>query len=75
MDFPKIFSTRNPCDTPLNSLKDSNASLKMETTEERIRVCSLACNTLGVRGATGVSGWGLGQMTLFMWTCTNQTTS
>jgi hypothetical protein len=39
-------------DTPPNSLKDSNASLKVKTLkEEKVRVRSLIRNTLGVRGA------------------------
>jgi hypothetical protein len=39
-------------DTPPNSLKDSNVSSKMKTTEEeRIRVCFLVHNILRVRGA------------------------
>jgi len=37
-------------DTPPNSLKDSNVSLKMKTLEEEgVGVCSLIHNTLGVR--------------------------
>jgi len=36
-------------DAPPNSLKDLNASPKMKTTEEGVRVHSFARNTLGVR--------------------------
>jgi hypothetical protein len=37
-------------DTPPNSLKDSNASPKKKTMqEEGVEVCSLVCNTSGVR--------------------------
>jgi hypothetical protein len=38
-------------DAPPNSLKDSNANLKVKTTKEGIGVCSLAYNTLGVKRA------------------------
>jgi len=48
-------------DTPPNSSIDSIASPKMETTkEERVRVCSLARNTLGVERHVGAPRWGLG---------------
>ncbi len=36
-------------DTPPNSLKDSNVNLNVKTTTKRVRVHSLAHNTLGVR--------------------------
>jgi hypothetical protein len=45
----KIFL--NECDAPPNSLKDSNVSLKVKTTKERIGVHSLVYNTLGVKRA------------------------
>jgi hypothetical protein len=48
----------NVCDTPLHSLKDSNANPKVETTE-RVEVHSLACSTLGVEGCARVPRWGL----------------
>jgi hypothetical protein len=51
-----IYKWRTP-----HSLKDSNASLKMKTTKERVRVCSLAYNISGVEGRVGTSGWGLRQ--------------
>jgi hypothetical protein len=38
-------------DAPPNSLKDSNVSSKIKITEEKIRVCFLTHNILGVRGA------------------------
>jgi hypothetical protein len=44
-------------DTPPNSLKDSNASPKVKTTQG-VRVCSLSCSTLGVRRAYWNSGMG-----------------
>jgi len=47
-----------------DSLKDSNVSLNMKTTEEKgVGVHFLACITLGVERHVGVPGWGLGQMT------------
>jgi hypothetical protein len=40
------------------------ASPKVKTTEgERVGAHSLACNTSGVEGHVGVSGWGLGKLT------------
>jgi hypothetical protein len=40
------------CDTPPNSLNDSNASSKVKTIEEEgVGVCSLGCSILGVRRA------------------------
>ncbi len=50
-------------DTSPHCLKDSNASLKVETLkEEGIRVRFLIRSTLGVEGYVGAPGWGLGQM-------------
>jgi hypothetical protein len=47
-----------------HSLKDSNASPKIEITkEEGIKVRSLIHNNLGVERHVGTSGWGLGQVT------------
>jgi hypothetical protein len=43
------------CDAPPHSLKYSNVSSKMKTTEG-IGVCSLACNILRVKGRVGASG-------------------
>jgi hypothetical protein len=51
-------------DAPSHSLKDSNVSPKMKTTEEeRIRVRFLAHNTSGVEGCARAPGWGVGQVT------------
>ncbi len=48
-----------PCDTLLSSLIDSNVSLKWKIMEEyKVGACSLACNTLGVEGASWSSGMG-----------------
>jgi hypothetical protein len=44
-------------DAPPHSLKDSNANPKVETTkEEKVRVCSLARNILGVKGRVRALG-------------------
>jgi hypothetical protein len=43
-------------DTPPHFLKDSNANLKMKTTEKGIGVHSLVYNTLGVKGRAGALG-------------------
>ncbi len=49
---------------PLHSLKDSNVSSKVKTTEEeRVGVCSLTRNTSVVEAHSRASGWGLGRMT------------
>jgi hypothetical protein len=48
-----------PCDAPPNSLKDSNASSKMKTTKERVKVHSLVHSTLGVKGHVGAPRWGI----------------
>jgi hypothetical protein len=40
-------------------LKDSNVNLKVKTTEERVEVRFLICNTLGVRGARWSSMMGI----------------
>jgi hypothetical protein len=45
-------------DAPPNSLKYSNVSLKVNTTEEGVGVCSLIHSILGVRGACQNSGIG-----------------
>jgi len=48
-------------DAPPHSLKDSNVSSKVKTTEEkRIEEHSLAYNTLGVEGCVGTLGCGQG---------------
>jgi len=53
-----------PIDAPPQSLKDSNASPKVETSEKRkVGVHFLVCNILGVKRHAGASGWGLGQVT------------
>ncbi len=44
-------------DTSSHSLKDSNASPKMKTTEEGVWVRSLACNLSGVKGHVKAPGW------------------
>jgi hypothetical protein len=41
-------------------LKDSNANLKMKTTEEGIMVCSFVCSILKVRRACWNSEMGIG---------------
>jgi hypothetical protein len=46
--------------TPPHSLKDSNASPKVETLEKKVGVHSLTCNTSKVEGHVGAPGWGLG---------------
>jgi hypothetical protein len=51
-------------DAPPHSLKNSNASLKVNTSkEEGIIIHSLVHNTSGVEGFAKVPGWGLRQMT------------
>ncbi len=51
-------------DAPPHSLKDSNVSSKVKTTEEkRIEKHSLAYNTLGVEGRVGTLGCGQGWVT------------
>jgi hypothetical protein len=50
-------------DTPPHSLKDSNASPKVETMKEGVGVCSLTHSTSGVEGCAGVPRWGLGRVT------------
>ncbi len=51
-------------DAPPHSLKDSNASPQVETTEKEIvRVCTLTYNISGVEGRAEALGWGLGRMT------------
>jgi hypothetical protein len=53
----------NDNDAPPDSLKDSNASPKVETIkEEGVGVYSLARNTLKVGGHVGAMGWGLGRV-------------
>jgi len=47
-------------DAPPNSLKDSNVSSKVKTTEEEeVGVCSLTCNILGVKKACSSSKMGI----------------
>jgi len=48
-------------DAPPHSLKDSNASMKMNTMEG-VGVRSLACNILGVERHVGALRWGLGRV-------------
>jgi len=43
---------------PPHSLKNSNVSLKVKTSKEKIEVCSLAHITLGEEGHAGALGWG-----------------
>jgi len=51
-------------DAPPHSLKGSNVNWKVKTTkEEGVGVCSLAYDTLGVKGCVGAPGWGFGRMT------------
>jgi hypothetical protein len=51
-------------DAPPNFLIDSTTTLKVKTTKgQRVRVRSLAYNTLVIEGRAGTPGWGLGQMT------------
>ncbi len=46
-------------DAPPNFLKDSNASPKVKTVEEKgVEIRSLTCNTSGVKGACQSSGMG-----------------
>ncbi len=61
--FSQVLTKGN--DAPPNSLKDSNVSLKVKTTEEKkeIGVRSLIRSTLGVKKHVGVMGWRLRQMT------------
>jgi tRNA U55 pseudouridine synthase TruB len=60
-----IFNALNaPIDAPPQSLKDSNASLKVKTTEKKgVEVRSLARNISRVKGCVGTLGWGLGRVT------------
>jgi len=51
-----------PLDAPPNSLIDSNASCKTNTSEEGIGVCSFVHSTSGVEGHVGAPRWGLGRM-------------
>jgi len=52
------FNPKWACDTPSNSLMDSTASPKIETTERKgVGACSLTCNTLGVEGHVGAPIW------------------
>jgi hypothetical protein len=46
-------------DAPPHSLRDSNASPKVETMEEGIGIHSLAHSISRVRGRVGILGWGL----------------
>jgi hypothetical protein len=50
-------------DAPPHSLKNSNASPKVETIEEGTGIRSLTHNISRVGGRVGILGWGLGQMT------------
>ncbi len=54
---------RKRTDAPPHSLKDSNASPKMKTTEKKVRVRSLTRSILGVEGCARALGWGLGKVT------------
>jgi len=77
IDYKQFMATfRNH--TPPHSLKDSNVSIKMKTTEKGFGVCSLVCSISRVKGCVGVLRWGLKRVTnrsLFTRTCINQTTS
>jgi len=45
-------------DTPPNSLKNLNVSLRMKQWKKRgVGACSLTCNTCGVRESTRASRW------------------
>jgi hypothetical protein len=49
---------------PSHSLKDSNVNLKMKTMkEEKVGLCFVICNILGVKGHAKVLGWVLGRAT------------
>jgi hypothetical protein len=62
--FDLGFITIKVYDAPPHSLKDSNASSKMKTTEkEKIEICSLICNASRVDGHVGAPRCGLGRMT------------
>jgi hypothetical protein len=50
-------------DTSPHFLKDSNASSKVKTMNEGVRVCSLTYNTSGVEGHARALGWGLRRVT------------
>jgi len=46
-----------PCDAFPNSLIDSNVNLKWKQQKsKKLGACSLACNTLEVKGCAGVLG-------------------
>ncbi len=65
----------NTLDAPPNSLKDSDVNLKMNTTEEGVRVCSLIHSILGMRGACQNSRIGTrtsDNESIFIWNYTNQ---
>ncbi len=49
-------------DAPPHSLKDSNASLKVNTSKEGVGICSLVRNTSRVEGHAKVLRWGLRRM-------------
>jgi hypothetical protein len=54
----------NMTNTPTHSLKDSNASLKVKTMEEKeVGVHSLARSISRVEGRVGAPEWGLRRMT------------
>jgi hypothetical protein len=49
-----------------NSLRDSNVSLKLETTEEqRVRAAPWLATLRGVEGCAGASGWDEEELTSF----------
>jgi hypothetical protein len=64
----------NILDGPPSSLMDSTMNPKVKTSKGKgIGVCSLACNTSGVEGCVGASGWRLGRLTSKSIIYTNQT--
>jgi hypothetical protein len=51
-------------DAPPNSLMDSIVSPKVKTKKRKVvGVCSLAYNTLGLKGCVGAPRWGLKRLT------------
>jgi hypothetical protein len=59
-NFQNDFDTMHPP----SSLMDSIANPKVKTIEgEGVRVCSMACNTSGVKAHARILKWGLGRLT------------
>jgi hypothetical protein len=46
-------------DAPPNSSSDSNATLKVKTIEEGVKICSLVCKISRVKECAGALGWEL----------------